>query len=54
MTRTLGWLWISGLESPPESSEYSLYTEIEQVLDNNGKIDFCVNWDKNAPEEDEE
>lgn len=52
MTRTLGQLWISGLKSP-EISEYSLYTELEQVLDNRGQIEFHNKWDNNAPDEDE-
>ena len=57
MTRTLGWLSLSGLKSPPEVPEYSFYTEIEQVLDNKGEIAFHNNWANNADnanDEDEE
>jgi hypothetical protein len=46
MTRTKGWLWMSGLKSPP-NSPYSFYREIEAIKDNDGKVEFPNKIDNN-------
>jgi len=37
MTRTSGWLWISGLEQEPNNT---LYEEMRQAIQSNGHIQF--------------
>lgn len=37
MTRTKGWLWISGLE---RGQDNALYNEIRQVIQSNGCVEF--------------
>lgn len=39
MTRTKGWLWLSGLKSPP-AMQYSLYQELQQVINIYGCLEF--------------
>lgn len=47
ITRTKGFLWISGL-STQNTSNYSLYQELEQAIESKGKVKFINKTDSVA------